>query len=101
MAINPHHTIEEVNGTSCSVIEKGISADRAAFLKEILESSGQSVIQSSDAEGKVTLGVTNLAFNVLYALYGGRLKNLKGELVTPSYWYTMKTNEGFYWEYKV
>lgn len=100
MAINPHHIVEDLNGTRCSIVEKGISGERAQFLKSILENSGLTVISVADAEGKVTLGVSNIVFNPMHALYGRKLKNKDGMIVTPSYWYTMKTNEGFYWEYK-
>ena len=98
MAINPYHTVEELDGIRCSVIEKGISPERAEFIKGILEASNQKVVEVIDAEGRHTIGVTDITFNCLYALYGRRLKTTDGRLVTPSIWTNEKVNEGFYWE---
>jgi hypothetical protein len=98
MAINPYQTVEELDGQRCSIIEKGISAGRAEFIKKILEASKQTVIDVSDAEGKHTIGVTDITFNYIYALYGRRLKTADGHLVTPSIWTSGKPNAGFYWE---
>jgi|SRR5664279_1951787 len=98
MAINPYQTVEELGGQRCSIIEKGISAERAEFIKKILQASLQTVIDVSDAEGKHTVGVTDITFNCIYALYGRRLKTADGHLVTPSIWTSEKPSTGFYWE---
>jgi len=98
MAISPYHTVDELNGIRCSIIEKGISQARAAFIKSILEASNQKVIEVTDAEGRHIIGVTDITFNCLYALYGRRLKTTDGRLVTPSIWINEKVNVGFYWE---
>lgn len=99
MAINPHHTIEELNGTRCSVIEKKITADRAEYIKSILESSGEQVQMSTDDSGIITLGVKNVQFNVLHALYARSLKTKEGKLVTPAIWYQSDQTGDFYWGY--
>ena len=98
MAINPYQTVEEIDGKCCSIIEKGISGERAEFIKKILQASHQTVIDVSDAEGTHTVGVTDITFNYIYALYGRRLKTADGHLVTPSIWTSGKPNIGFYWE---
>ncbi len=98
MAINPHFTIEEINGVRCSVVEKDISAQRSAFLKSILESSGYKV-EISVKDDLCTLGVTDETFNPLYGLYSRSLRSSDGKLVTPAIW-NQKTQTGeFYWDY--
>jgi hypothetical protein len=99
MAINPHHTIEELNGTRCSVIEKKIAQDRAVYITRILESSNQTVISITDENGLVTVGVTDILFNPVHALYSKSLKMVDGTLVTPAIWNCKYQEEGFYWNY--
>jgi hypothetical protein len=98
MAINPYHTVDELDGVRCSIIEKGISSERAGFIRGILEASHLDVIDVTDAEAKHTIGVTDITFNPVHALYGRRLRTREGKLVTPSYWTSEKENTGFYWE---
>jgi hypothetical protein len=100
MAINPHHIIEELNGIRCSVIEKKMSEERAFYISRILECNGYTVISVTDEGGLVTLGVTDVLFNPLYALYSRSLKMVDGSLVTPAVWYDKYQEEGFYWDYK-
>ena len=98
MAISPYHTVEELEGQRCSIIEKGISSERAEYITAILSASKQTVVDVKDSEGKHTVGVTDITFNCLHALYGRRLKLADGHLVTPSIWTNEKANVGFYWE---
>ena len=100
MAINPHHTVEEINGIRCSVIEKRITTERAAYLKAILEFNKMEVVIQSDGDGVFTLGVTNVIFNPIHALYGRVLKNIDGKLVTPAIWYQKEQTGPFYFDYK-
>jgi hypothetical protein len=37
MAINKNHEFEELDGVKCGIVEKNVSAERAAFLKKLLE----------------------------------------------------------------
>jgi len=98
MAISPYHIVEELDGQRCSIIEKGVSSERAEYIKAILTSSKQTVVDVKDSAGKHTVGVTDITFNCLHALYGRRLKLTNGHLVTPSIWTSEKVNAGFYWE---
>ena|SRR5208283_2608426 len=98
MAINPYHTVEEINGVRCSIIEKGISPERSAFLTNILESSGLSVEVSTN-DGSCTIGVTDVTFNAVYALYNRSLKSMDGKLVTPAIWNQKAQTGEFYWGY--
>lgn len=100
MAINPYHIIEEINGTRCSIIEKKVSAERAAFIKTILESSDQEVMTNTAEDGSVTVGVTNVIFNLVHALYARSLRTPDNKLVTPAYWYQKQQTDQFYWDYK-
>ena len=109
MAINKNHTDEEINGVKCALVEKGISAERAAFLNELL-TDNDFVVQVAEAappkaapakplaEGEVappppppppvtyTVGVTNLAFNPINAIFGRLLRTKNGHVVTLAYW---------------
>lgn len=98
MALNPYHTVEELDGQRCSIIEKGISEERAGYIKAILEASRLKIVDVKDAEGKITIGVTDITFNCLHAIYSRRLKTPNGHLVTPALWAGEKANVGFYWE---
>lgn len=100
MAINPHHIIEDVKGVRCSIVEKGISVERAAFITAILERSGFSVLQETKEDGKVILGVTDLTLNAVHALYSRRFKNADGSVVSPVQWQQKSTiSPEYYWKY--
>jgi len=100
MAINPHHTIEELNGIRCSIVEKKISTDRAQFIKKILECNGLEVQLQNDEAGFTTIGVPKVVFNLIHALYARALKTPEGKLLTPAYWYQKEQTDQFYWNYK-
>jgi hypothetical protein len=99
MAINPHHTVEEIEGVRCSVIERNVSIDRAEFLKAILLANGLHVIISAPKEEKVTIGVTDITYSWLVALYSRHIKKPDGTVVNPAYWYQKDETVGFYWQY--
>ena len=44
MAINKNHEFEELNGVKCAIVEKNVSAERVAFLKQLLEFNKYSVV---------------------------------------------------------
>jgi len=44
MAINKNHEFEELNGVKCAVVEKNASAERVAFLKQLLEFNKYTVV---------------------------------------------------------
>ena len=126
------HTIEEINGTRCGLVEKNISAERAEFLKKILEHNGYSVVignmpppkvaakpaaapvDSSDlvAAPKVEtplppslliIGVTDVTFNPVMAIYTRALRTDDGKVVSPDYWNQMEEkvqNGEWYWKRK-
>jgi len=81
------HIIEEIDGVRCSVVEKGVSADRVKFLKKLLELNGFIVKVASVPESEnFNIGVTDLLFNPVVDVYDRSLKSPSGKRVTPAYW---------------
>lgn len=115
MAINKNHEFEEINGIKCSIVEKNASPERVAFLKELLEWNGFTVVTAPSPAAKpvapkppvvsaeagelvpeqaappppetFTIGVTHVAFNPTNAIFGRLLKSRDGHIVTLTYWY--------------
>ncbi len=108
MAINKNHEFDELAGVKCAIVERGISRARADFLKSLLELNGYQVVEvshtavaartkdagegsaaeepKSDAVPLVTLGVTDLTFNPVNAIFGRMLRTAEGRVVTLAYW---------------
>ena len=93
MAINnAKHIVSEIDGIRCTIVESGISLERAAFLRDILEFNNLEVkeieVPSENAgeESKYTIGVTDLLFNPVFAIYERQMKTREGSHVTPGYW---------------
>lgn len=97
MAINTHHTVAELDGKSCSIVEKATSPERAKHISDILRANGYEVVTIEQNE-KVTVGVTDLGFNVVMAVYNRYLKTKEGKVVTPALWYHNDSSyKGLYW----
>lgn len=93
MAINnAKHIVSEIGGVRCSIAETGASLERAAFLTDLLTFNGlevkemQEPVKEPDAEPKYTIGVTDILFNPVFAVYERRLRTREGSIVTPAYW---------------
>jgi hypothetical protein len=111
MAINQNHPFEELDGTRCAVVERNVKPERVEFLKYILEGNGYTVrvVPSpppkatpapKPAEGEApvetpappptpetfTVGVTDVTFNTVNAIYGRLLRSPEGNVVTMAYW---------------
>lgn len=99
MAINKNHECEEINGVKCSIVEKNVSASRAEFLKELLSANkfvvetgpsappkASAETQSEPVSSTFTVGVTDLTFNPINAVFGRLLKTRDGHVVTLAYW---------------
>ena len=93
MAINnAKHLVSEIEGVRCTIIESGISLERVAFLRDLLEFNNLEVKEieepsaTPDEESKYTIGVTNLLFNPVFAIYERQLKTREGAAITPGYW---------------
>lgn len=92
------HLIEEINGIRCTLVEKGIGAQRASFLTRLLTINGFTVEITGEGD-QLTVGVTDLVFNPTIAVYQQRLKTETGQKVSPAYWnQTTNTPRSEYWE---
>jgi len=110
MAINQNHISEELNGVRCAIVEKNLSAERADFLKTLLLYNKYSVEVTVTpapkaapakplAEGEeppalppplpetFTVGVTDMMFNPINAIFGRLLHTPDGHVVTAAYWH--------------
>jgi len=107
MALKAKHIVEEINGVRCTVVEKGAAAARIGFLKNLLEFNKFEVLvaedkkETEDAPTLFTIGVTDLVFNPVIAVYEMGLKTPDGKRVSPAYW-DQKTSDCVdeYWEFK-
>lgn len=93
MALNSGKHIEkDIDGTRCKLIEKDISQERMEFLKGILEFNGYEVKveegkkKNEDDPTTYTIGVTDVVFNAVLAVYQMKLKLPDGRYVSPAYW---------------
>lgn len=86
------HNIAELEGIRCTVVESKISNERAEFLKGILEFNGfevkiqQDAATEEEADITFTIGVTDIVFNPVIAVYQKRLRTKEGKTVSPAYW---------------
>ncbi|NCI51430.1 hypothetical protein GWC95_15990 [Sediminibacterium roseum] len=111
MAINKNHESEELDGTKCAIVEKNVLPARVGFLKQLLSLNGYTVVVvgsppaktaapaaaatepaeppaevASAAPETFTVGVTDLMFNPINAIFGRLLKTRDGRVVTLAYW---------------
>ena len=96
MAINKNHTVEELDGIKCAIVEADASEDRAMFLKDLLELNGYQVVvaqkKATVPEGQAepaatfSIGVTDLSYNTINAIFGRLLRDRAGRVVTLGYW---------------
>ena len=109
MAINKNHEFEELDGVKCCIVEKAVSMDRVNFIKPLLEGNGYTVVVSGIipkapvpapvAEGETpaplpppieptqfTIGVTDMCYNTINAIFGRFLRTREGKVVTLAYW---------------
>lgn len=87
MAINQNHLFEELNGVKCAIVEKNVAGERVDFLRRLLEYNGYTVVVvPSPAPETFTVGVTDVLFNPINAVFGRLLKTPGGHTVTLAYW---------------
>lgn len=105
MAINKNHECEELNGIKCAVVEKNVVKSRADFLATLLQFNGYDVVMAPSSAAKAntavddsqeleqtetvelfTIGVTELSFNPINAIFGRILKAPDNRVVTLAYW---------------
>jgi len=89
---NAKHNITEIDGVRCTVIESGANLERTAFLSDLLMLNNlevkemEEISDTQDEEKRYTIGVTDLIFNPVFAIYERQLKTREGDFVTPGYW---------------
>jgi hypothetical protein len=109
MAINKNHEFDELDGVKCAIVEKNVSVGRTMFLKELLELNGYTVVTvvtpppkaapavpvtEGDATPPLiepepvsyTVGITDVGFNAVNAIFGRLLRTKEGDVVTLAYW---------------
>ncbi|HEV2482182.1 MAG TPA: hypothetical protein VGS79_21100 [Puia sp.] len=113
MAINQNHQFEELNGVKCAIVEKNATPARVEFLRRLLEYNGYTVVTVPSPPPKAapaaapaapadepappppsstfTVGVTNVMFNPINAIFGRLLKTPDGHTVTLAYWRQQET----------
>ena len=114
MAINKNHEFEELDGVKCAIVEKNASQQRIDFLKPLLEFNKYTVIVVASPPPKAaaaaapaatqtpveaappvpatfTIGVTDVTFNSINAIFGRLLKTRNGHTVTLAYWQQKET----------
>jgi hypothetical protein len=119
------HIVKEIEGILCTVVESGISSERIKFLKDLLEYNKFEVKTEKDivkakaeTKGEVeidakpdsiiapqvetyTIGVTDLVFNPMIAVYEQSLHRPGGGKVGPNYWNQQPITSGMpYYDYR-
>jgi len=128
MALNPNHAFEDLEGIKCSVVEKNCTPERVDFLKKILEHNKFSVVIAKSPPPKVvakpvtpvtpdapvepvvevplppetfTIGVTDVSFDPITAVFNRQLKTFDGKILSSNYWKQRPEDlqeQKWYWE---
>jgi hypothetical protein len=86
------HIIGEIDGTRCTIVESNVPKTRMEFLRELLAYNKLEVKVREEAKADetaellYTVGVTDIVFNPVYAIYERTLLRPGGTVVTPA-WY--------------
>lgn len=129
MALNPNHAFEELEGIKCSIVEKNCTPERTEFLKKLLEHNKFTVVIIKSPPPKVvakptaanpeapvetpvetpppapetfTIGVTDVSFDPITAVFNRQLKTPDGKIVTSAYWKQREeipSSEVWYWSH--
>lgn len=101
------HIEKEIDGTRCRVLESGITEDRMNFLKSIMEYNGYTVKfakelkKSEDLPDTYIIGVTDIVFNPVIAVYERQLRTHNNEILTVPYWKQQtEESKGWYWKFR-
>ncbi|TBW28646.1 hypothetical protein [Gramella sp. KN1008] len=92
MALEGKHSFGSIDDIRVSFIEKKIDEDRKEFLKKLLEHNSFEVIvqeekrKNEDEPQLYTVGVTDITFNPVIAVYERKLRTFDGHKVTPEFW---------------
>ena len=107
MAINKNHEFEDLAGLKCAIVEKNVPKARVDFLVSLLEHNGYQVVvvptpvaapKATPVETNTeipattpppetfTVGVTDVRFNAINAIFGRLLRTPEGHVVTLAFW---------------
>ena len=106
MAINQNHLFEDLDGRKCAIVEKNVAPKRVAFLQYLLSGNGYTVVVVPSPPPKTaapvvaagesmaeqttpatfTVGVTDVTFNPINAIFGRLLHTAGGHVVTLGFW---------------
>jgi len=96
MALNKgKHIVKEIDSVLCTIVESGVTGERMNFLRELLEFNKFEVkVEEEKTEGSdtitYTVGVTDLVFNPMIAVYERSLMRKDRQKVSPAYWNQQK-----------
>ncbi|MCX6287784.1 MAG: hypothetical protein NTY96_11775 [Bacteroidetes bacterium] len=86
------HTVTEIEGVRCTVVEAAAADERIKFLREVLEFNSYEVKTEKEKgkDGTVlttsVIGVTDILFNAMINLYERRLVRRDGHVLNHAYW---------------
>jgi hypothetical protein len=99
------HNIAEIEGIRCTVIETGVTTERAEFLKNLLVYNKYEVKMEKEKAKDGTelptfvIGLTDTLFNPTIVLYEKKLIRKDGFTVTPAYWNQLPEEDTLpYWK---
>lgn len=101
------HEFGDYEGQTVTYVEQKVGAERAAFLKTLLEHNGIPVIlievpgATEDIPTTWTVATPDLVFNPVVYVYQRRLRTLDGRKISPAYWNQASEDaKPEYWEGK-
>ncbi len=102
---NRDFPVEAINGIRCRITDKEVGAERMEFLKKLLEFNKYEVIVEETIDENTgtsyKIGVTNIKFHPVIAIYARKLKTPEVKIVSPNYWNQLPEKENLqYWEYR-
>ena len=125
MALNPNHAFEDLDDIKCAIVEKNCTPERVDFLNKILEFNGFKVVVVKSPPPKVaakpavaanpdvapvevpppppetfTVGVTDVTFSRINAVFNRELLTPAGEVVTSAFWKQLEAapkKDEWYW----
>ncbi|MEI6434027.1 MAG: hypothetical protein WCP32_04215 [Bacteroidota bacterium] len=102
------HNIVEIEGVRCTLVETGVSPERMEFLKNLLVFNRYEVksepVKAKDGSilNSFVIGVTDILFNPMIAVYQKKLFTPDGETVSPAFWNQWIFQENIpYWQVKL
>jgi len=100
------HQIGEIDGIRCTIVESGMTKKRMEFLRGLLTYNKldvkvkEDVPAESSTETLYTIGVTDIIFNPVYAVYERSISAPDGNVVTPAFYRQAEGDTSvLYWDY--